>query len=105
MTADDWNASIRSKLLAMRNLHDLLPDDLDLFICLSSIAGIIGSRGQANDNAGSTYQDALAHHRAASGLAATSINLSLVVGISVSTERSEVFQLLKGWWSPRYGRE
>ena len=35
------------------------------------------------------------HHRAASGLTATSINLSLVVGIGISTERSEVFQLLK----------
>ncbi|KAH7489416.1 Reducing polyketide synthase [Fusarium oxysporum f. sp. matthiolae] len=95
MTADDWNASLRPKLLATRNLHELLPTDLDFFICLSSIAGIIGSRGQANYNAGNTYQDALAHHRAASGLAATSINLSLVVGIGVSTERSEVFQLLK----------
>nr|ALQ32782.1 putative polyketide synthase [Fusarium babinda] len=95
MTAQDWNLSLRPKLLATRNLHDLLPTDLDFFICLSSIAGIIGSRGQANYNAGNTYQDALAHERVASGLAATSINLSLVVGIGVSTERSEVFQLLK----------
>ena len=35
------------------------------------------------------------HHRAASGLAATSLNLSLVVGIGVSTERDSVFQLLQ----------
>ncbi|KAF5021541.1 hypothetical protein F66182_6423 [Fusarium sp. NRRL 66182] len=95
MTAQDWNLSLRPKLVATRNLHDLLPADLDLLICLSSIAGIIGSRGQANYNAGNTYQDALAHDRAASGLASTSINLSLVVDVGVSTERSEVFQLLK----------
>ena len=95
MSVDDWHLSLRPKLLATRNLHDLLPDDLDFFVCLSSIAGIIGSRGQANYNAGNAYQDALMQTRAARGLAATSINLSLVVGIGVSTERSEVFQLLK----------
>lgn len=87
--------SLRPKLKATRNLHELLPADLDFFVCLSSIAGIIGSRGQANYNAGNNYQDALMHHRAASGLAATSLNLSLVVGIGVSTERGDVFQLLK----------
>lgn len=35
------------------------------------------------------------HHRAAPGLAATSIHLSLVIGVGISTERSEVFQLSK----------
>lgn len=95
MSARDWNLSLRPKLKATRNLHELLPADLDFFVCLSSIAGIIGSRGQVNYNAGNNYQDALMHHRAASGLAATSLNLSLVVGIGVSTERDSVFQLLK----------
>ncbi|PNP38755.1 hypothetical protein TGAMA5MH_09320 [Trichoderma gamsii] len=95
MTAKDWNLSLRPKLKATRNLHELLPADLDFFVCLSSIAGIIGNRGQANYNAGNNYQDALMHHRAASGLAATSLNLSLVVGVGVSTEQDNVFQLLK----------
>ncbi|KAI1852774.1 hypothetical protein JX266_002315 [Neoarthrinium moseri] len=95
MSATDWNLSLRPKVRATRNLHEVLPADLEFFVCLSSIAGIIGSRGQGNYNAGNTYQDALMNHRAAAGLAATSINLSLVVGIGVSTERSEVFQLLK----------
>jgi acyl carrier protein len=35
------------------------------------------------------------HHRAASGLAGTSLNLSLVVSIGVCTESDGVFQLLK----------
>ncbi|KAL9485418.1 hypothetical protein ACSS6W_004207 [Trichoderma asperelloides] len=95
MTAKDWNLSLRPKLKATRNLHELLPADLDFFVCLSSIAGIIGNRGQANYNAGNNYQDALMHHRATSGLAATSLNLSLVVGVGVSTEQENVFQLLK----------
>ncbi|KAL6885742.1 hypothetical protein GGI43DRAFT_432364 [Trichoderma evansii] len=95
MTAKDWNLSLRPKLKATRNLHELLPADLDFFVCLSSIAGIIGNRGQANYNAGNNYQDSLMHHRAASGLAATSLNLSLVVGVGVSTEQDNVFQLLK----------
>ncbi|KAJ5287127.1 hypothetical protein N7478_002813 [Penicillium angulare] len=95
MTAKDWNLSLVPKVKATRNLHELLPSDLDFFVCLSSIAGIIGSRGQGNYNAGNNYQDALMHHRASSGLAATSLNLSLVLGIGVSTENDGVFQLLK----------
>jgi hypothetical protein len=43
MSAQDWNLSLRPKFKATRNLHELLPADLDFFVCLSSIAGIIGS--------------------------------------------------------------
>lgn len=39
---------------------------------------------------------AFAHTRNAKGLKATSINLGLVTGVGVSTERDEVFQLLQG---------
>lgn len=52
MTIRDWNASLRPKVQATRNLHELLTKDINFFICLSSVAGIIGSRGQANYNAG-----------------------------------------------------
>jgi len=78
--------AIRPKVQATRNLQDLLPKDLDFFICLSSVGGIIGSRSQGNYNAGNTYQDALAHHRRALGLKGTSINLGVVRGIGITAE-------------------
>ncbi|KAL7917167.1 KR domain-containing protein [Trichoderma austrokoningii] len=89
------NCAMDLKLRVTRKLHEILPADLYFFICLSFIAGIIGNRGQANYNAGNNYQDAPIHHRAASGLAATSLNLSLAVVVGVSTEQYKVFQLLE----------
>jgi NAD(P)-dependent dehydrogenase (short-subunit alcohol dehydrogenase family) len=52
MTASDFQAAVRPKVNVTRNMHRLLPKDLDFFICMSSVAGIVGSRGQGNYNAG-----------------------------------------------------
>jgi hypothetical protein len=51
------------------NLHHCLPRDMDFFILLSSVAGLVGNRGQANYAAGNTFQDALASHRVSLGRA------------------------------------
>ncbi|KAL2678957.1 hypothetical protein Neosp_009711 [[Neocosmospora] mangrovei] len=96
MTADRWNDALRPKVQATLNLDRLLNTQLDFFICLSSVAGIVGSRGQSNYNAGNTFQDAFAHSLSESNVQATSLNLSLVTDVGVSTTRNEVFQLLKG---------
>ncbi|RSL50081.1 hypothetical protein CEP54_012120 [Fusarium duplospermum] len=96
MTVDRWNDALRPKVQATLNLERLLNSPLDFFICLSSVAGIVGSRGQSNYNAGNTFQDAFAHSLSESNVQATSLNLSLVTDVGVSTTRNEVFQLLKG---------
>ncbi|KAL1634456.1 Type I Iterative PKS [Diplodia intermedia] len=95
MSVVDYRAAIAPKVQATRNLHDLLPKDLDFFICLSSTGGIVGSRGQGNYNAGNTYQDAIAHFRRSLGLAATSINLGVVLGVGITAERGEILSYLK----------
>ena len=48
MTHAQWSKTIRCKVNASWNLHQLLPSDLDFFLLLSSIVGIYGSPGQAN---------------------------------------------------------
>jgi NAD(P)-dependent dehydrogenase (short-subunit alcohol dehydrogenase family) len=45
---DEWSDVIRSKVDGTRNLHDILPKDLDFFIMLSSLSGVLGHPGQAN---------------------------------------------------------
>lgn len=72
------------------NLHEVLPRDLDFFVFLSSLAGVIGSISQANYAAGNTYQDALAHYRQSQGLAARSIDLGLMKGIGYVEEHEDV---------------
>lgn len=78
ITFKDWKASIDAKVRGSWNLHTLLPRDLDFFILLSSVMGVLGSSSLASYNAGNTFQDALAHHRVSRGLKAVSIDLGAV---------------------------
>lgn len=91
MSFEDWEVSIRPKVSGSWNLHHLLPPDLDFFVCLSSIASIIGSGAQANYAAGNAYMDALVHHRIARGQKATSIDLGWMESEGVIAE-SEFLQ-------------
>lgn len=76
MTHEQWSRTLRSKVNTSWNLHQLLPDNLDFFILLSSVVGVYGFAGQSNYAAGGSFQDALARQRTAAGHRA-SISLDL----------------------------
>ncbi|KAK2617040.1 hypothetical protein QQS21_000134 [Conoideocrella luteorostrata] len=95
MTHDDWEISTSSKVAGSWNLHQLMPEDLDFFILISSINGIFGNRGQANYAAGNAFKDALAHYRLAHGLKAVSIDLGLMVDEGVVAESELLLRLMR----------
>ncbi|EAW08895.1 type I polyketide synthase [Aspergillus clavatus NRRL 1] len=97
MTAEKFHAAIRPKVQGSWNLHELLPHDLDFFTMLSSSAGIIGSRGQGNYAAGNTYQDALAAYRRGQGLAASTIDLGVILDVGYVAENAETQENVKRW--------
>lgn len=81
MTVEDWNAAVKSKVQGTVNLHEALPKDLDFFLMLSSISGIIGNASQANYAAANTFMDAFAGYRRSLGLKATALNLGVIQGV------------------------
>ncbi|MFG1949486.1 type I polyketide synthase, partial [Nonomuraea sp. NPDC048826] len=74
LTPQQLADTLRPKIDAAWQLHQStrhLP--LTAFVLFSSIAGLIGTPGQANYAAANAFLDALAHHRHAQGLPATSL--------------------------------
>lgn len=86
MTFAQWNLTMRSKVQTSWNLHRLLPPDLDFFILLSSLAGVVGQMASANYAGGCTFQDALARYRIAQGQNALSLDLGWMRNIGIIAE-------------------
>ncbi|CAG8144392.1 unnamed protein product [Penicillium salamii] len=86
MTLDDFNAAVSPKTQGSWNLHCILPQDLEFFVMLSSVCGIMGNRGQGNYAAGNTYQDELARYRSELGMPTFSIDLGVVTSAGYVAE-------------------
>ncbi|KAL9116075.1 MAG: hypothetical protein Q9227_000444 [Pyrenula ochraceoflavens] len=92
MTYSQWKTTLRSKVETSWNLHTLLPKDLDFFVMLSSLSGIVGTVGQSNYAAGNSYQDSLARYRTSMGQKAIAIDLGLMSEIGIVAENTEFQQ-------------
>ena len=94
MSLEEFNAALRPKVQGSWNLHHNLPKGLDFFVLLSSLAGVVGSRGQANYACGNVYQDNLARYRVSDGQKAVSIDVGLMESIGYAAERKRVMDHL-----------
>jgi polyketide synthase 7 len=74
LTSDRVDAVLRAKVDGAWNLHELTRDlKLAAFVVFSSMAGTVGTPGQANYAAANSFLDGLVAHRRAHGLAGLSL--------------------------------
>jgi hypothetical protein len=88
MKLDDHNAALSPKVQGSWNLHQYFAsqDDLDFYIMLSSLIGVVGFASQSNYSAGGAFQDALAQFRIEHGLPGVSIDLGIVKSVGYLAE-------------------
>lgn len=99
MTYHQWTQSLGPKVHGSWNLHELLPQDVEFSITLSSFAGIFGNRSQSNYSAGCAYQDALAYYRRSKNLKAVTVDLGIMRDVGVIAEQGAT-SYLKEWEEP-----
>ncbi|MGW2332290.1 type I polyketide synthase, partial [Streptomyces sp. NPDC001700] len=92
LTTEQLHRVLRVKADGALNLHELTRDmNLSAFVLFSSMAGTAGTPGQGNYAPGNAFVDALAEHRRAQGLPATSVAWGLWSGNGMGeTEAGEV---------------
>ncbi|MFI2435997.1 SDR family NAD(P)-dependent oxidoreductase [Streptomyces sp. NPDC018693] len=96
LTPDRLVRVLRPKVDGAAHLHRLtagLP--LELFLLVSSAAGVVGSPGQGNYAAANAFLDQLAHHRRAQGLPALSVSFGAWAGEGLAAAHADLDRLAR----------
>jgi hypothetical protein len=86
MSHADYHAAIACKVQGTMNLHAVSLETyqpIAFFTMLSSISGVVGTKGQANYAGGNAFQDAFAAYRRRLGMPAISIDVGPVRDVGV----------------------
>ncbi|TGJ82196.1 hypothetical protein E0Z10_g6575 [Xylaria hypoxylon] len=94
MTLCEWQQVLEPKVEGTWNLHKVLPKAMDFFVILSSAGGMMGSSGQSQYNAASTFQDAFARYRWSQGEKCISLDVGMVSGVGYAAENIHIMERL-----------
>ncbi|MEV5839470.1 type I polyketide synthase [Nocardia sp. NPDC052112] len=104
LTPERLRKVLAPKVDGGRHLHELTRDmDLAWFVLFSSVAGVLGSPGQANYAAANAFLDELAVERQAAGLPAVSIDWGLwtaETGMGATLDTADAARFGRGGLAP-----
>ncbi|KAJ4245071.1 hypothetical protein NW762_014282 [Fusarium torreyae] len=83
----DWLNIVLPRIRGAWNLHELLPDDLDFFIALSSFISGSGNIGQSVYSGTASFYDAFSEYRSARGQPTVSVALPVVLDVGYVADR------------------
>ncbi|MFD3617923.1 SDR family NAD(P)-dependent oxidoreductase [Streptomyces sp. NPDC058676] len=87
---------LRPKVDGAAHLHRLTAGlRLDLFLLVSSAAGVLGNAGQANYAAANVFLDQLAHHRRALGLPGVSVSFGAWAGEGLAAAHADLDRMAR----------
>ncbi|MFE4754075.1 SDR family NAD(P)-dependent oxidoreductase [Streptomyces mirabilis] len=87
---------LHPKVDGAAHLHRLTADArLDLFLLVSSAAGVVGNAGQGNYAAANVYLDQLAHHRRALGLPGVSLSFGAWAGEGLAAAHADLDRMAR----------
>ncbi|MBX9399318.1 SDR family NAD(P)-dependent oxidoreductase [Streptomyces sp. TRM72054] len=96
LTPEQLARVLRPKVDGATHLHRLTADaPLELFMLVSSAAGVVGNAGQANYAAANVFLDQLAHHRRASGLAGLSVSFGVWAGEGLAAAHADLDRMAR----------
>ncbi|KAM3511181.1 hypothetical protein MY11210_005171 [Beauveria gryllotalpidicola] len=97
MTYANWNSGFKPKALGAYNLVEAVEaaGQTPFYIFLSSSAGVIGTRGQANYAAGNAFLDALAKNLSIRGRRAMSLDLGPILGAGMLADDEVILDALR----------
>ncbi|KAH9866810.1 hypothetical protein J1614_008503, partial [Plenodomus biglobosus] len=93
-SSQEFQEILNPKVQGTWNLDKCLPEDMDFFVILSSIAGVCGAVSQSSYAAASAFQDSFARNRHARGQHCVSLDLGIVQEVGYVAERVDVARFL-----------
>ncbi|MFF4963803.1 SDR family NAD(P)-dependent oxidoreductase [Streptomyces sp. NPDC001037] len=96
LTPERLERVLRPKADGAAHLHRLTAGArLDLFLLVSSAAGVVGNPGQGNYAAANVFLDQLAHHRRASGLPGLSLSFGAWAGEGLAAAHADLDRMAR----------
>jgi acyl transferase domain-containing protein/NAD(P)-dependent dehydrogenase (short-subunit alcohol dehydrogenase family) len=100
LSADACRTVLAPKILGALHLHQALaalpPQQLQRFICCSSVSALVGNPGQANYVVANNWLDEFCHWRRRQGLPALSVNWGALAGAGMVARDAQVRTILAG---------